>query len=121
MSSAKLKWPVAPIVEAVERTGMGVRALAIERGLPMNKALNYADSVATSLREDDGLVTLQTMDGLCVEVLGVHPIQVYGMAYFDHDLDGVKPLKPCRGCGGPKGPGDAHYCGSCRQARAGRS
>lgn len=113
MSSASKKWPIGPLQAAVEALPRGIEAIGKAHGLTKSKAYKYSDLYRIGVRE--GFITLRTMDGICVDILRKHPIEVYGKAYFDPKYDAGHVGKPCITCGGPKEPGAAHRCAACRE------
>lgn len=120
MSSSKKQWPIEPLQRAVEAALEhhklpGIASLFIKRGFDKVHAENQANAYRDGLVERK--ITLRFMDTVCIEALGVHPIEVYGLDYFDPKYDLSRVTKPCRGCQGPKGPSDLHYCGACKEER----
>lgn len=113
MSSPKKVWPIGPITNALTHFGgKTVHDLAIANGADFHKADRLQDLYRTG--ERDGFLTLKAMDSICIDGLGMHPIEVYGAAeYFNPTYDTSRTLKPCRKCGGPKSFGDTSYCSSC--------
>lgn len=112
MSNVKKLWPIEPLERVVSRSGKPLGELARANG----NSDERADKLADYYREGqkDGFLTLRAMDSLCVEALGVHPMQVYGLDYFDPKYDGIqRKSKPCKMCGAPKGAGSHTYCDEC--------
>lgn len=116
MSSAKKKWPMGPLQRAIDTACIveqvpTIHSLASSRGYNTRDAEKAAETYRTGVRE--GLVTLRTVDQFCIDLLGVHPIEVYGDDYFNPEYDCLSVGKPCRSCGGPKEEGRLHLCEAC--------
>jgi hypothetical protein len=56
--------------------------------LPAAPLLEYADRVGITIpnRPNYPRVTLEHADAICIDVLGVHPFEVYGDLYFEESL-----------------------------------
>lgn len=120
MSSARKKWPVGPLQSAIDRACIThhantIQSLALQRGFDNREAEKIAETYRTGIRE--GFVTLRTVDSFSIDILGVHPIEVYGMDYFNPEYDTLSLGKPCEQCGGPKEEGRLHLCRSCARPR----
>lgn len=112
MSNVKKLWSIEPLERVVTRSGKPLGEIARANGVDEVRADRLSELYRVGMQER--FLTLRAMDSICIEALGVHPMQVYGMDYFDPKYDGInRPSKPCKMCGTPKQAGDHTYCASC--------
>lgn len=118
------KWPLEPVLAALEQFPEGIQSLAMKRGASQERAAQIANAFLRAEKRV-GSLTLRMADVMCIDVLGVHPYQIYGELWFSPEMDEPvgevyrKDLKPCWDCGGPKEHGldQKHFCAACHEKR----
>ena len=114
MPGSKRRWPIEPMTEYLDRTGKVIMTIAQQRGADRARADKidslYRDGVKT------GKLTTTGMDTICIDGLGIHPVEVYGPLYYSTEMDSPRvERKPCERCGGEKSSGDKHLCRECQR------
>lgn len=90
-----LRLPAQPLLDRIARNG-GLDAVMDARGIPTGDPTRHAGSSAEydmyskrlERAEKDGYLTFFTADAMCIELLDVHPLFVFG----DHDY--FNPIDP---------------------------
>lgn len=74
-----MRWRPEPLDEALQRVG-GIRAAAKANGIPRKDRDRIASNFESA--RDRGAVTLQLVDQICVDILNIHPCEIYGEAWW---------------------------------------